>query len=129
MIDIDGLISRGVELRSQIADLKAELDAVTTQIADAAIYPDGKKTTYVSGSGNMRAKVVRRVYEKWDQDKLNHARAVMGDAAFMPLFKFEWSPVKSSEVHKAFGEPNGSLLRDALTTRETDVITFEEVRA
>lgn len=127
-MNIDDLIRSGIELRKAIDDLKKQLDNVNDQLASAAVFPQGKATTYVQGE-TLRAKVIHRSYEKWDQDKLHAARSAMGDAAFLSLFKYEWSPRAKKDVQGflAHGDQkHAQLLKDALTTRLTPVVVYEE---
>ena len=129
-MNIDQLIRTGKELRATIDQLKKQLDNVNEQLASAAVFANGKATTYVQGE-ELRAKVVNRAYEKWDQEKLHTARAAMGDAAFLSLFKYEWSPRAKKEVQGfiAHGDPRHTkLLKDALTTRMTPVVVYEEAK-
>ena len=93
----DKLNSRGLELRCSIDSLKKQLEDVNRQIIEAADFPEGKSTAWVLGKG-CRARVVNRVYEKWDQHKLDEARRILGEQAFDRLFRAVWEPVSRREV-------------------------------
>ena len=130
-MDPSGLIKNGIRLRAQIAALKAELEAVTLALARQARFAPGKATAYVEGDG-CRARVVARSYEMWDQDKLNAARAAMGDNAFLSLFKYVWEPVSKRTLSGFLDNApleQSALVRAALRTRTVPVVTFEEGRA
>ena len=76
-----------------------------------------------------QARVVARSYEKWDQDKLNAARAVMGDGEFLRLFRYVWEPVSRRSLSGFLDSaPDGqtALVRAALSTRTVPVVIFEE---
>ena len=127
-MDANGLIRHGMQLRAQIAALKGELEEVNLALASQAQFEPGKATAYVEGDG-CRARVVARSYEKWDQGKLNAARAAMGDRAFMSLFKYVWEPVSRRSLSGFLDNAPGeqvALVRAALTTRTVPVVTFEE---
>ena len=127
-MDTDGLIRTGMRLRAQIAALKVELEAVNLALARRARFAPGKATAYVEGEG-CRARVVARSYEKWDQTKLNAARAAMGDGAFLHLFKYVWEPVSKRSLSGFLDNApreQTALVRAALSTRTIPVVTFEE---
>ena len=127
-MDASGLIRNGIRLREQIAALKAELEEVNQALARQARFAPGRATAYVEGQG-CRARVVARSYEKWDQDKLNAARAVLGDGAFLALFRYVWEPVSRRSLTGFLDSaPDGqaALVRAALTTRTVPVVIFEK---
>lgn len=129
-MEIDAIISRGIELRAQIDELKSQLDDINAQLAPLAQFPPDKATGYVTGE-RFRAKVMRRTYEKWDQDKLNLARQELGDSVFLPLFRFNWAP-KSKPLLKGFllsaPKEQAALINGALTTSTTSSVSYEEIK-
>ena len=111
-MDTDKLIRRGLELRCSIDTLRKQLDDVNRQIVEAAEFPEGRNTAWVQGR-DCRARVMNRVYEKWDQRKLDEARATLGEEAFRELFRAVWEPVSRREVQDFLASAEGSR-RDAL---------------
>ena len=111
-MDTDKLIRRGLELRCSIDTLKKQLDDVNRQIVEAAEVPEGRNTAWVQGK-DCRARVMNRVYEKWDQRKLDEARRTLGEEAFRELFRSVWEPVSRREV-QGFLARASSDERDAL---------------
>ena len=126
-MDTDKLIRRGLELRCSIDSLKKQLEDVNRQIIEAAEFPEGKSTAWVQGKG-CRARVVNRVYEKWDQHKLDEARRILGEQAFDRLFHAVWEPVSRREVQgflsHATGEEREALL-EALDAKTSPMVSYE----
>ena len=126
-MDTDKLIRRGLELRCSIDSLKKQLEEVNRQIIDAAEFPEGKNTAWVLGKG-CRARVVNRVYEKWDQDKLDHARQVLGGEDFNRLFRAVWEPVSRRDVQGFLGragDEQREALLDALDAKTSPMVSYE----
>ncbi|MBQ7720644.1 MAG: hydantoinase/oxoprolinase family protein, partial [Clostridia bacterium] len=69
------------------------LDTLPTQLLKSAravaLSTTLATNACVEGKG-CRARVVNRVYEKWDQHKLDAARRVLGSDAFDALFRAVW---------------------------------------
>ena len=126
-MDTDKLIRRGLELRCSIDSLKKQLEDVNRQIIEAADFPEGKSTAWVQGKG-CSARVVNRVYEKWDQHKLDEARGILGEQAFDRLFHAVWEPVSRREVQgflcRASDEEREALL-DALDAKTSPMVSYE----
>ncbi len=126
-MDTDKLIRRGLELRCSIDSLKKQLEDVNRQIIEAAEFPEGRSTAWVQGRG-CRARVVNRVHEKWDQDKLDSARRVLGDEEFERLFRAVWEPVSRRDVQSWLGRASDTqrdALLDALDSRTSPVVSYE----
>ena len=126
-MDNDKLIRRGLELRCSIDALKKQLEEVNRQIVEAAEFPEGRSTAWVLGH-NCRARVVNRVYEKWDQDKLDDARRTLGDEAFGHLFRRVWEPVSRKDVQgflaRADETDREAVLR-ALDAKTSPLVSYE----
>ena len=126
-MDTDKLIRRGLELRCSIDSLKKQLEDVNRQIIEAADFPEGKSTAWVQGKG-CRARVVNRVYEKWDQRKLDEARAALGEEAFRELFRAVWEPVSRRDVQDFLArapENERDALLAALDSKTTPQVSYE----
>ena len=126
-MDTDKLIRRGLELRCSIDTLKKQLDDVNRQIVEAAEFPEGKSTAWVQGKG-CRARVVNRVYEKWDQRKLDEARAALGEESFRELFRAVWEPVSRRDVQDFLArapENERDALLAALDSKTTPQVSYE----
>ena len=125
-MDIDAIIREGVELRCTVDALKARLDEVNRQLAEMAVFPEGRNTAWICGS-EYKARVVNRVYEKWDQSLLDEAREAMGHETFALLFKQVWEPVSRRDVQGflAHGPVEfAEKLRGALSTKVTPAVSF-----
>ena len=126
-MDNDKLIRRGLELRCSIDALKKQLEDVNRQIVEAADFPEGKNTAWVLGKG-CRARVVNRVYEKWDQNKLDAARRILGEEAFDALFRPVWEPVSRRDVQNFLARAADSereALLDALDAKSSPLVSYE----
>ena len=126
-MDTDKLIRRGLELRCSIDTLRKQLDDVNRQIVEAAEFPEGKATAWVLGKG-CRARVMNRVYEKWDQRKLDEARDALGEEAFRQLFRAVWEPVSRREVQDFLArapEHERDALLAALDSKTTPQVSYE----
>lgn len=126
-MDTDKLIRRGLELRCSIDSLKKQLEEVNRQIVEAAEFPEGRSTAWVQGKG-CRARVVNRVYEKWDQHKLDAARRVLGSDAFDSLFRAVWEPVSRRDVQGFLAhapEHERDALLAALDAKTSPMVSYE----
>ena len=126
-MDTDKLIRRGLELRCSIDSLKKQLEDVNRQIVELAEFPEGRNTAWVQGKG-CRARVVNRIYEKWDQHKLDDARRILGEQAFGELFRSVWEPVSRREVQgflaRASSDERDALM-DALDAKASPMVSYE----
>lgn len=125
-MNIDRLIEKGMKLRCAVDTLKRELDSVNRDIVALAEFPEGKNTAWVLGSCG-KARVVNRVYDKWDQARLDEIRGIMGEDAFGVLFRRVWEPVSRREVQGFLSHgpaEYAELLRGALSTKVTPAVSF-----
>lgn len=129
---IEQAITEAVSIKRQIDELKSRYTDLQTEIIARVQVPDGKRTGYVD-SGNVRARVQIMEKYKWDQDKLNAARAAMGDATFLKAFTFEWKPVdkKTIDIFLAkYATPEQqALITDAMTVERRTALSFTGVPA
>ena len=126
-MDTDKLIRRGLELRCSIDTLRKQLDDVNRQIVEAAEFPEGRNTAWVQGR-DCRARVMNRVYEKWDQRKLDEARDALGEEAFRQLFRAVWEPVSRRDVQDFLArapENERDALLAALDSKTTPQVSYE----
>lgn len=109
------LIRRGAELKSRIASLSEELRAVNLRLQSAAVFANGKNTAHLAGGGYI-VKIQRKTHVRWNQEKLAHARAKLGDARFFDVFTWEYKPAdaKTLEGFLSFApEEERALVLDA----------------
>lgn len=118
--DIDVLVTQAATLKARIDKEKEQLRVLSERLAELAVFPDGKSTAHIVGGGYNVA-IQRKSAVKWDQDKLNQARAVLKDETFFALFAWEYKP-KSAEAVRGFlehADPQAAaLVRAARTVSE-----------
>ena len=128
---LDNLLSRALQLNEEIALRKQELAAIDEELSDRAVFEDGKATAYVEGAA-VKAKVVRRTNDRWDQEKLNYLRQVVGDPVFMKGFKFSWDGRGKKAIAAMSAdmtEEQKEMLSSAVTTTTRTKVTYEEIGA
>ena len=126
--ELTSMINDAVNLKSKIDALKLELGVMQRSIAERVAFKDGKKSTTIN-AGRWQCKVVRTDRYKWDQDKLNVARAVMGDGEFLSLFGYEWKPLNKAGIDgflQHAPQERKVLISDALTITCSTGVTFIE---
>lgn len=124
--ELTRMINDAVRLKVQIDELKAELATMQRSIAERVSFKDGKKSATVN-AGRWQCKVTRTDHYKWDQDKLNVARAVMGDGEFLSLFGYEWKPLSKSGIDGFIAhapQERKALICEALTIAGSTSVTF-----
>ena len=84
------LIQHGYMLKTQIADLSAQLKDINQKIADATEFKNGSKTGHIS-TPDINVKVVKRENVRWDQKKLLEIKEHF--PTFNMYFKPEYKPV------------------------------------
>ncbi len=123
------LIKEAYALKQEADRIKARLAEVNQTISASVTFPPDKNT--VTGvAANLICKVSKKENLKWDQAKLNQARATLGDELFLSLFSYEWKH-QSKPVLDNFLQHNGQAkpVLDALTITESFSVTVEEKAA
>ena len=104
-------------LVAEYATNKAEADRLTArnaEIADAllesVIFKPGSDSGHLIAAG-FKVTVTRRINEKWDQGRLESARAAITDTLFFSIFKNKYEP--DSRALKTFmtGQHDGAFRR------------------
>ncbi len=120
------LITEAYTLKQEADRIKTRLAEVNQAIAANAVFPPDKNT--ITGTaGNLICKVSKKESLKWDQSKLNQARATLGDPLFLSLFSYEWKH-QSKPVLDNFLRHNEQAkpVLDALTITSSVSVTVEE---
>lgn len=128
--DPAALVDRAALLKDKITTLTDELRQINETLAGTADFKPGSKTGHISGR-HFAAKISLRENVKWDQPRLNEARAVMGDAEFFRVFKWTFEPVSAKTLAGAleFGQ-HAELIEAARTVTEgTPYVTFEKLES
>lgn len=126
------LIREGAALKDTITGQEARLREINLRLVELATFPEGKKTALLDGAG-IRAKVQKKFYLKFDQEKVAVARQAMGDAAFSQVFGWTFKPRSQKDLDGflQYGPPDHvRLVRAAMTiTPGAPQVTFEPVEA
>ena len=124
------LVDRAAVLKEQITALTDELRQINETLAGTADFKPGSKTGHISGRHYL-AKIQLKEYTKWDQSRLNEARAVMGDAEFFRVFKWTFEPVSAKTLAGAleFGQFTELIEAARTVTEGTPYVTFEKMEA
>lgn len=121
------LARESYELRQQIEVMRKRLMAVNQELYKIAAFPDGKNTAHID-AGAFKVKVQKSSRWTWDQEKLRSARRVLGDDVFLPLFKYEWTPVRKADVEgfiKNAPREKADLIIHALTVKPGVQVSVE----
>lgn len=104
-------------LVAEYATNKAEADRLTArnaEIADAllesATFKPGSDSGHITAAG-FKVTVTRRINEKWDQSKLEAARAAMTDTLFFSIFKSKYEPDRRALKIFMAGQHDGTFRR------------------
>ena len=131
-MELEQAITEAVAVKRQMEELKSRYADLQAEIIAMVRIPEGKRTGYAE-SGNVRARVQVTEKYKWDQEKLNAARAAMGDNAFLKAFTFEWKPVDKKAVDiflSRYATPEQkTLILNAMTVESRSTLSFAEVAA
>lgn len=112
-------------LKAQANDIKEQITLLEQEIGKTAVFPDGKKTSNYEQDG-FSVKVERKETLKWDQDKLNKARAELGDGIFLRLFKFEWKHKQKAVLDEFLAhDAKAQTIQDALTIKNNFSVSIE----
>lgn len=102
-------------LVAEYATNKAEADRLTArnaEIADAllesATFKPGSDSGHLTAAG-FKVTVTRRINEKWDQSKLEAARAAMTDTLFFSIFKSKYEPDRRALKTFMVGQHDGTF--------------------
>ncbi len=129
-MELEQAITEAVAVKRQMEELKSRYADLQAEIIAKVQIPDGKRTGYAE-SGNVRARVQVTEKYKWDQEKLNAARAAMGDNAFLKAFTFEWKPVDKKAIDiflQRYATPEQkTLITNAMTVESRSSLSFAEV--
>lgn len=120
-MNLEQAISEAFAIKHQIDELKSRYTDLQNEIIAQVQIPDGKHTGYAD-SGDIRARVQVSEKYKWNQDKLNAARAKIGDHDFLLAFTFEWKPVDKKSIdlflNKYATPEQRALISDAMTVEK-----------
>lgn len=112
-------------LKAQANEIKEQINSLEQEIGKTAVFPQGKKTSNYEQDG-FSVKVEHKETLKWDQDKLNKARAELGDDTFLRLFKFEWKHKQKAVLDEFLAnDANAKPLKDALTIFDKFSVSIE----
>lgn len=129
-MELEQAITEAVAVKHQMEELKSRYADLQAEIIAKVQIPEGKRTGYAE-SGNVRARVQVTEKYKWDQEKLNAARAAMGDNAFLKAFTFEWKPVNKKVIDiflQRYATPEQkTLITNAMTVESRSSLSFAEV--
>jgi len=129
-MELEQAITEAVAVKRQMEELKSRYADLQAEIIARVQIPEGKRTGYAE-SGNVRARVQVTEKYKWDQEKLNAARAAMGDNAFLKAFTFEWKPVDKKAIDiflQRYATPEQkTLIMNAMTVESRSSLSFAEV--
>lgn len=129
-MELEQAITEAVAVKHQMEELKSRYADLQAEIIAKVQIPEGKRTGYAE-SGNVRARVQVTEKYKWDQEKLNAARAAMGDNAFLKAFTFEWKPVDKKAIDiflQRYATPEQkTLIMNAMTVESRSSLSFAEV--
>lgn len=121
IMNLEQAISEAFAIKHQMEALKGRYTDLQNEIISQVQIPEGKRTGYAD-SGDIRAKVQVSEKYKWDQIKLNAARAKMGDDVFLKAFTFEWKPVDKKSIDlflNRYATPEQrALISDAMTVEK-----------
>lgn len=124
------LIREGADLKNTITASEARLREINLRLVEIATFAPGKKTATVEGAG-LKAKVQKKEYVKFNQEKLALARLAMGDPSFTKVFGWAFKPrtAKDLDAFLTYGNPDHvALIRAAMTiTPGAPAVTFEPV--
>lgn len=127
MADINDLIQAGAKLKAEIDALQLQLKDINQQIFEQTTFANGKNTVNTQ-AGNINAKIQRKETYAWDQEKLDAARNIIGDAKFMEIFAFKWKESSKKTLDgflaHAPDEQKKPVLA-ALTIKPSFAVTYE----
>lgn len=131
-MELEQAITEAIAVKRQMEELKSRYADLQAEIIAKVQIPEGKRTGYAE-SGNVRARVQVTEKYKWDQEKLNAARATMGDNAFLKAFTYEWKPVDKKAIDiflQRYATPEQkTLIMNAMTVETRSSLSFAEVAA
>ena len=129
-MELEQAITEAVAVKRQMEELKSRYADLQAEIIAKVQIPDGKRTGYAE-SGNVRARVQVTEKYRWDQEKLNAARAAMGDNAFLKAFTYEWKPLDKKAIDiflQRYATPEQkTLIMNAMTVESRSTLSFAEV--
>lgn len=121
------LAERFAAIKETQKTLEQEINEIIPRLEAGAQFKDGSKTGHLSVPG-FKVKVEQKENISWDQEKLQIARAKLGDEAFHALFKAEYKPV-SSAVLKAAPEELKKMLAWASEVKPAKpYVTYERIK-
>jgi len=126
------LIREGATLKAEIDEKSERLREIHVRLLGIASFAPGKKTAIIEGAG-LKAKIQKKEYVKFDQEKLALARLEMGDPSFTKVFGWAFKPrtAKDLDAFLSYGKPEHiALVRAAMTiTPGAPQVTYEPVEA
>ena len=123
-------IHQAMVLKAEIDNKKKCLAEIQKELAASAQYKEGSATGHIY-TEHYHVKIALKKNIKWDQKKLESARATIGDEKFFKIFGWKFEP-KSKSALDGFldnaDEQYTSPVLAAMTVSEgSPTVTYEEI--
>lgn len=131
-VQISDKIRQAVMLKTEIDDKKKRLAEIQKELAASAQYKEGCATGHIY-TEHYHVKIALKKNIKWDQKKLESARASLGDDRFFKIFGWKFEP-KSKAALDGFldnaDEQYTAPVLSAMTVSDgVPSVSYEEIGA